>query len=208
MLSVLRARNETERLSARLKKRFDEPHFRERMTTLRNHIAGGNSLFETRQKMEIESESLWEDLTNALALAVVNPGYIMLEWQIRQKTRYQMAAKAYSMAEKEGDYDAMFRGIMTLNKLDEFDLELKKTLGLIVPISEIGEDEDISVSREEIELAQSQYERILDERILNTLEASREPDAPVPLDSIDATQPSGEPDQVGPTPLAKDPTPG
>lgn len=162
---------------------------------------------DARDRIGAVNENLWDDLVAALSISLVNPSYLVLQWNLKSEARYKMSAEAYQMAKSRNDYDGMLRAIMIMSKLDEQDFQLKEALGLIIPASELDDDE-VDVTPEEEEAMRAKYERELDERILKTIAASREPSAAVDFDVLIAAESGGPSDQLGSASLAEDPAAG
>lgn len=189
----------------RIAERRDDPTFREYLRSARNKLAIGDSLSEVREWIglsDYKHDQLWDDILYMIGEAMINPVNIMLEWSVRQQTRYKMAMDLYNRNKEANDRDGMAKAILTLSKIDENALELHKALGLIKPIQ--FEDGSEGISDDDVNDAERRLNSIVEERIKNKLGAGREaqqPESVLLLDELESGQP---PDQLEPAPLAKD----
>lgn len=194
---------ERERKMERMKRRFEDPVFKRQIMSIRMSVGAGMSLAEARNNAGIESDSLWDDLVFALSVSLLSPEHIVLEWQIRNSTRYAQAMSLYVEAEKEKDFDMMSRAIMMLQKIDETDIEMKRAFGLIKPIQD-EETGGYGVSQEDLDRARQQFDSAVEQRILHKLEVKRGAKPPVPLDVLIGLATERQPDVLGQTTVAED----
>lgn len=184
-----------------------EEHWRQRLSSARRHIAFGKTLQEVRDEIGgLDKEFDWECFVAVMAQAFANPANMMLEWQIRNQSRYMMSSKIMKLADDEPDPDSKFRkmsqAIMIAAKLDENVLELQKALGLIKPI-DIGDD-GIGISSEDIINAQQRFNHLIEQKIENKLLSERTTQSADSVTVLSRLEPGGSSDQVGQPPLATD----
>lgn len=201
---------EAERLmrAKRLKKRYGDPIFRERLKQMRQMIGGGSSLHEIREKLDIKNDLLWGDLVYSLARAFVSPESMYLEWQIRQETRYKMGMDLYNLAKKDKDLDAIAKAIMVVSKIDENAIELQRALGMLKPMDQEREQDVTPISNEELANAEARFNDLLEQKIARKLELQREAEPPEFIDVQPRIEPRGEADRLDQAPLAQNPAPG
>lgn len=186
----------------RIAKRKDDPNFRSDIKSLRQKIGIGKSLAEIRDDLAIDEDQYWEDLKFFLARAYMNPESIMLEWQVKQETRYQMGIDLYSRAQKDDDRDTMAKAILILSKVDEQAIDLQKALGLLKPMSD-EESGGAGYSSEDVELNNERLNKLLEERLLVKLEIKREVGSGNAVDVFPRPESRGETDQLGSTSLVE-----
>ena len=189
---------ERRRRNQRMAKRMEDPLFREHVKTIRQSIIAGVSFSEARERLPKVTEPYWNDIKFAISKFSISPENILLEWQIRNQSRYQQAVNLYNEAFKSKDLDMMSRAIMMLQKIDEADIDLKKEFGLIRPI--VFEDErgpGEGISDQDVNDARQRFELELKQRILDKLALERDAHAPVTIDVLTRTEITGQADSVG-----------
>jgi hypothetical protein len=188
----------------RLAERRNDPIFREHLKIIRMKISSGTTLSELREYLglsSIDHDQLWDDLMYITGEVFMNPMNIIIEWSVRQQTRYQMAVDLYNMSKEAGNIDATNRAILTMAKLDENALELQKALGLIKPIQ--FEDGSQGIGDSDIEDAQRRFEAIAEAAITNTLVTSRQTQNSESVKLFSELDSGRAPDQLESTPLAE-----
>jgi len=190
----------------RLAERRSDPLFHEYLRSTTRRMSTGDSLTDIREYIGLsdsKNDLLWDDLMYTIGETMMNPMNLVLEWSVRQQTRYKMAIDLYNRNKEANDRDGMAKAILTLSKIDENALELHKALGLIKPIH--FEDGSEGISDDDVNDAERRLNSIVEERIKSKLFAGREaqqPESVLLLDELESGQSS---DQLEPAPLAKNP---
>lgn len=195
----------------RLARRLADPLFKEHVKTVKNAICSGRSMTEARDSLPKVSNQYFEDIRSAISRYSITPENILLEWQIRNQSRYQQAQELYIMARKKGSMEMMSRAVMMLQKIDEADIELKREFGLIRPIvlKDVEQNSEASgISDKDVNDARERFELELRQRILNKLEIERDAHAPVTIDVLTRIDFTRDADQVEPSAVAEDPASG
>jgi hypothetical protein len=133
----------------------------------------------------------------------VNPELVALEWMMRQTSRYSMAAEIYNKSKANDDTDGMLKSLLAMAKIDENDIEIKKALGLIKPVNF---DQGSGYSSEDIDQAEKNVNRLVDEELLNALRTERTIEMPQPIHVLARLESQRQPDSVEQTPLAANDT--
>lgn len=184
---------EKKRRQRRLAKRYEEESFREYISTARKHIQLGKSLSETREQIGLynsKNDDLWDDIVYVLANNYSKPESLVLEWTIRQQTRYSMALEVYKMAKEQNDLGEMNKAIMIMMKVDENSLELQQRMGLLKPVNLDDNDpnQGEGITHEQLLLTE--------ERILRKYQLQREASQPVTIDVLNRSDSRGETNTV------------
>lgn len=184
-----------------------EPLWRERIHLARKHIAIGKSLTETREALDVKNDFHWQCFVQVIAEAFASPASVMLEWQIRNQSRYQMSLKLVQLAEAEEDPDAKFdklsRAIMIAAKIDENTLELQKAMGLIKPIDD-DKSGGYGISSEDIRIAEQRFNTYIEQKITDKLVTERTTQSAESVALLTRSEPGGETNTVEPSTLVTD----
>lgn len=183
----------------RLRKRRSSPEFSAYLTQIRQRISSGTPLTEIRWHLGIKNEKLWSDLLFALSSAYARPENMALEFILKNTSKYNLAAEAYNIAKKDGNYEAMMRAIMIMDKIDNSDFEVKKYLGLLRPIA--GVDETGKVIEADLTRAQQEFEKVVEQNITNQLTTARTTFLPISLELLSKLESRTEANPVGQGPL-------
>lgn len=192
--------------SKRLARRLQDPLFKEHVKIVKTAIISGISMSEARTRLPKVSHLWWQDIRRAISQYSITPENILLEWQIRNQSRYQQAQELYLMARKKGSMDMMSRAVMMLQKIDEADIELKREFGLIRPIvlKDVDQNEASGISDKDVNDARERFELELKQRILDKLEIERDAHAPVTIDVLTRIDFTRDADQMEPSAVAED----
>lgn len=192
------------RQDRRIAKKRDDPFFRSKLQTVRQKLAGGQSLADIRHDVGVKHNQEWEDLKYCLAASTLNPENIMLEWSVRQQSRYQMAADFLNRSKNANDRDNEAKAIMMMCKIDGDMLELQKLLGLIKPIED-PKTHGTGYDSGDVSNAEIRFNKLIEQRVVRKLELQSETQRADTIDVFPGAEPGGEADQLGPAPLAEDP---
>lgn len=184
--------------------------WREKLSHARKLISYGRTLAEVRDDLDIKKDWDWECFSAIMAQAFANPANVMLEWQIRNQSRYMASQNLLKLAIEEPDPDVKFqkmsKAIMLAAQLDQNVLELQKALGLIKPVS--FNDEGEGISSEDIEIAQRRFNQLIEQRIQDKLVSERETQSAQSVTLFPRLESGRETDPVEPPPLATNNTNG
>jgi hypothetical protein len=202
--SVLSSNSESERVNQekRLKKRREDPRFREDINRLHRYVAGGQCLYEAKDKFGNISEKYWKDLVTIISQAFANPGNIMLEWSLRQRHRYSAAIDMMNRAKIKGDFDQELKAMLLLVKVDENFIEVQKALGFLKPV-ELKDDGEFGYHSGDLGEAEQRFNRAVEDRVLRKLEVQREAQQPVTIDVFPGSEAGGSTDRLDEAPLAE-----
>lgn len=187
----------------RFKKYSANDRFKKLVTSIRGKIASGKNLFEIRSELESISENEWSDALYFFSENYYKTENMVLEWQLKQGTRYQLAAEAYNMAKAANDYDAMMRAVHLMNKLDEHDLNMKTQLGIIRPVKNLDEPIGEGINHDDLVMTERKFNELLEQRITTKLSLQREAEQPVTIDVLSRPSDERGPDNVGQTTLVE-----
>lgn len=168
----------------RFKKYSEDERFKKFVISIRGKIASGKNLFEIRSEIEGMSDTEWSDALYFFSENYYKTENMVLEWQLKQGTRYQLAAEAYQMAKNANDYDAMMRAVHLMNKLDEHDLNMKTSLGIIRPVKNLEEPIGEGISHDDLIMTERKFNELLEQRITTKLGLQREAEQPVTIDVL------------------------
>lgn len=199
---------ESKQRARRFKKYSANDTFKKNVTSIRSRIASGKNLFEIRSEMETMSDNEWSDAIYFLSANYYKTENIVLEWQLKQSTRYQLAAEAYNLAKLSNDYDAMMRAVIIMNKLDEQDIDMKSKLGIIKPMVVDSDEGGMGISNEDLLMTEEKFNGLLEKRIINKLSLQREAQLPVTIDVLSRSEDVRGTNNMGEITLVKNPTPG
>jgi hypothetical protein len=190
------------KLRTNWRRRVENPDFAKIVDRAKAMVIGGTPFSDIRRTLNIKKERDWRDLISIVGESFLHPEMVFLEWNVRQQGRYALAAESYQMAKKEGDYNAMMRAVLVMAKLDENDIELKKSLGILKPQLD-PETGGTGYRSEDLSDAENKYKELLDERILKKLQLQRETQGPIPVALLDGPQPQRSTDRMGEAPLVE-----
>lgn len=201
------AQSDRAKQAKRLAKKRDDPFFRSNLQSMRQMLSGGQTLYDIRDKLGVKKDHDWHDLVTVMAQSFANPENILLEWSVRQNSRYALAADMLSRAKAAKDFDSEAKAIMMMVKIDENFLELQKTLGLIKPVTDPN-SLGYGISSEDIDLAERRFAGIIEQRISNKLAVERETQPAQSIELLSRTEPGGETDRLDEASLAQNTTHG
>lgn len=207
--TVLGKDAEQRRRSKLLAQMRSSSEWRERITVARKKIAAGQSLPEIRDYLDIQKELQWQCFIQIIAEAFASPASVMLEWQIRNQSRYQMSMQLVQLAHAEEDPDIKFekisKAIMIAAKLDEQTLELQRAMGLLKPIDE-NNSGGYGISSEDIQIAEQRFNTLIEQKITSKLVVERTTQPAESVALLTRSEPGGETDRMESATLVTDST--
>lgn len=183
-------------LESRLAHRRDEPHFAADLMRLRQSLATGVPLNQARERCGFTDDQYFEDLVVVLGRQMVDPSSVLLEWSIKQQTRYMQAMEIYQLAKGKNRLSQMAKAVMMMHRMDLDDIELKRLLGLIKPVKD-PKSLGTGISDEDVRLAELRWRDSIEHRVRDKLEAERRAAPPQPIDVFPGPDTQRDTDPVG-----------
>lgn len=196
---LTRQEKDLKKRQARLARMRSDSNWRDRVASARRFIGSGRSLSETRDLLDINDELDWQCFVQIIAEAFASPAAVMLEWQIRNQSRYQMSMRLMKLAEEDPDPHMKFRkiseAIMIATKVDQNTLELQKAMGLLKPIAEENSG-GFGISSEDIRIAEQRFNTLIEQKISSKLVIERTTQSAESVALLSRSEPGGETDRV------------
>lgn len=196
-----------QQLNDRIAQRRDNPDFGADMKRLRQSLQMGMPLEQARENCGFKDDLYFRDLVTVIGRQMVNPESVLLEWTIKQQTRYMQALEIYQMAKEKNRLSQMAKAVMMMHRMDLDDIELKRLLGLIRPVTDPG-SLGSGISQEDIQFAEAKWRDNIEQRVRDKLEAERRAKAPQPIEFLDGNETQRPPDNVGQVTVDVHPTSG
>ena len=196
-----------QQLNNRIAERRDIPGFGADMKRLKQSLAMGMPLEQARENCGFNDDLYFRDLVTVISRQMVDPESVLLEWTIKQQTRYMQALEIYQMAKEKNRLSQMAKAVMMMHRMDLDDIELKRLLGLIRPVTDPG-SMGSGISTEDIQLAEAKWRDNIEQRVRDKLEAERRAKAPQPIEFLDGNETQRPPDNVGQATVDVHPTSG
>lgn len=186
---------EMKRRDNRIKKLRDNPDFIGYIRSANRMMRDGNEPDVIREYLGISDQQLWSDLLFVMSQSITRESLFM-EWHLRARGRYKMAANSFNNTKSD---DAKVKYLITMQRIDEFDLELFQLLDMAKPKE--TDNEGYGVTDEELNKAEAELRKRLDERVVSQLSSKPEDEQPVGPRLLTSPEPGGEADKLGQIPV-------
>lgn len=186
---------ELKRRDNRLKKLRSDQTFIDYVRGVSRMMRDGNEPEQIREHMAINDYQLWSDILCVISQAMTKESLFM-EWHLRARGRYKMAAQVFNATKND---EAKLKSLLTMQRIDEFDLELFQLLDMAKPKE--TDNEGYGVTDEELNKAEAELRKRLDERVVSQLSSKPEDEQPVGPRLLTSPEPGGEADKLGQIPV-------